>query len=471
MAVTREAAQDATGYTLTGLNANTAYTLSLRWKSSGTGVSWSSDITVTTDVNNVPVFTDGASITIMRREEVGTTKVTASTPIGNPVSVNDDDDEDTITYTLKQNHSVFRIDTNSGQIQTRNPFNFNHEKTDSYTITVVATDSFIVSAAAEQEVVISITDDAVEQPSVYASVSLRSPGHTRTEITLQWDVDEYHDQFDEEDRAPILISYETGNTDAVTRETAQDATEYTITGLSANTAYTLSLRWKSSGSGIRWSSRIAVGANVNNIPVFAGGGRVTRSLTENVGTARATVNTPVGNPISATDADSDDTVTYTLKDDSTAFKIDNSGQILVRQRFNFNREQTAVYTVTVIASDDFNPPATAEQEVVINIANDSVEQPGVYTSTNLRSPGHTRTEITLQWDVDEYHDQFDEEDRASIMISYQTGDAAAVTREAGPGCNRIHPYRPECQHRLHPVAALEVVRHRNPLEHQDFSNH
>ena len=208
------------------------------------GIRWSTDISVTTNINNVPVFTGGASITITRREEVGTTRVTASTPVGAPVSVNDADDEDTITYSLKHDHSVFSIGTTSGQIQTRNPFNFNHEKTASYTVTVIASDSFKVSASAEQEVVISITDNIVEQPGVYTSTDLGSLGHTRTEITLQWDVDEYHDQFDEVDRAPILISYKSGDTDAVTREAAQDATGYTLTGLNANTAYTLSLRWE-----------------------------------------------------------------------------------------------------------------------------------------------------------------------------------------------------------------------------------
>ena len=353
-----------------------------------------------------------------------------NTSVGNAISATDADPDDTVTYTLKQTSAEFKIDTSSGQIMVADDLNFNREQTAVYTLTVVASDDFIVPATAEQEVVINITDDPVEMPSVYASVSLSSPGHTRTEITLQWNVVEYHAQFDEEDREPILISYETADAAAVIRSVAQDATGYTITGLTPEASYTLSLRWKSSGSGFRWSNRIAVGANANNIPVFDGGASVSRALVENVGTALTDQDASVGNPISATDADPDDTVTYALKQTSTEFKIDtNSGQIMVAGDLNFNREQTAGYTLTVVASDDFNPPASAEQEVVINITDDPVEMPSVYASVSLSSPGHTRTEITLQWNVAEYHAQFDEEDRDKIVISYETADAAAVTQE------------------------------------------
>ena len=79
----------------------------------------------------------------------------------------------------------------------------------------------------------------------------------------------------------------------------------------------------------------------NSAPVFADGSRTTRTVAENTG---AGVN--IGSPVAATDADSGDTLTYTLGGtDSASFDIERtSGQLKTNAALDY--ETKAAYTVT-----------------------------------------------------------------------------------------------------------------------------
>ena len=99
----------------------------------------------------------------------------------------------------------------------------------------------------------------------------------------------------------------------------------------------------------------------NNAPAFDSGLAATISVNEN-----SAVNTDIGSPYTATDAD-DDTLTYSLEgDDSGNFRINNSGQL--RTRAHLDYEAKTSHSVTVKVSDDTD---SATLDVTINIANES----------------------------------------------------------------------------------------------------
>ena len=99
----------------------------------------------------------------------------------------------------------------------------------------------------------------------------------------------------------------------------------------------------------------------NNVPEFDSGLATTISVDENTA-----VNTDIGSPYTATDAD-DDTLTYSLEgDDSSNFRINNSGQL--RTGAHLDYEAKTSHSVTVKVSDDTD---AATLDVTINIMNES----------------------------------------------------------------------------------------------------
>ena len=84
----------------------------------------------------------------------------------------------------------------------------------------------------------------------------------------------------------------------------------------------------------------------NNAPVFTDGDNTTRTIAENTAAG-----TNIGNPIAATDADTGDTLTYTLGGtDASAFSIiSTSGQLQTSAALDF--ETKLSYSVTVSVSD------------------------------------------------------------------------------------------------------------------------
>ena len=86
--------------------------------------------------------------------------------------------------------------------------------------------------------------------------------------------------------------------------------------------------------------------NENNAPVFTDGASTTRSIAENTGSGVS-----IGTAVAATDADSGDTLTYTLGGtDAAAFGIDSTtGQLRTSAALDY--ETKTSYTVTVSVSD------------------------------------------------------------------------------------------------------------------------
>ena len=88
-------------------------------------------------------------------------------------------------------------------------------------------------------------------------------------------------------------------------------------------------------------------SNVNVAPVFTDGATTTRSIAENTAAG-----TNIGTAIAATDANTSDTLTYTLTGtDANSFAIvSTSGQLQTKSALNYERKNS--YTVTVSVSDE-----------------------------------------------------------------------------------------------------------------------
>ena len=99
--------------------------------------------------------------------------------------------------------------------------------------------------------------------------------------------------------------------------------------------------------------------NVNEAPAFASG---TVPLDIPEGTA---ANTNIGSPVSATDLDDDDTLSYTLGGtDAASFTIDtNTGQLETEAALDY--ETTSTYTVTVTATDTGNLSDTVTVTITV----------------------------------------------------------------------------------------------------------
>jgi hypothetical protein len=131
--------------------------------------------------------------------------------------------------------------------------------------------------------------------------------------------------------------------------TGQLRTKSGIT-LIVGTTYTVTVAADDDNDGID-VARIAVSieataAPPNNVPVFSEAPSTTRSVRDDATAGRA-----VGSPVTATDADSGDTITYSLEGtDAASFTIvATSGQIQTRAALDASTKST--YSVTVVASD------------------------------------------------------------------------------------------------------------------------
>ena len=126
-------------------------------------------------------------------------------------------------------------------------------------------------------------------------------------------------------------------------------TTVTIERLSASTSYDVAVRAKNAEGTSDWSSEGSGQTNdagANNPPVFTEGTSATRSVS-----ATSPAGTLIGAPVAATDADSGDTLTYSLEGrDAALFDInDTSGQLLTKAGITLIVDET--YTLTVAADD------------------------------------------------------------------------------------------------------------------------
>ena len=337
--------QDATGTssTITGLTAGTLYQVQVRatnaegdsgWSAAGSGTT---NATTTPTTNNAPVF-DPAAVSRSVAENTA-----AGRNVGAAVTATDADSGDTLTYSLDAGDGAsFEIVSGSGQIQTKSGVTYDHEATASYSVTVTASDG---TASAEATVTISVTD-VDEPPARPAAPSVSSVAGSTTRLSVMWtapaNTGPAIDTYDLRYRPGTSGSWINGPQNV-------SGTNATISGLTANTLYQVQVQATSGEGDSPWSPPGSGQTNTagNTAPTFSSQ-TASRSVAEN-----SAAGTNVGAPVTATDADSGDTLTYTLDGtDAASFDIvSTSGQIQTMSGVTYDYETKSSYAVIVKADD------------------------------------------------------------------------------------------------------------------------
>ncbi|MCY4324542.1 MAG: cadherin repeat domain-containing protein, partial [Betaproteobacteria bacterium] len=310
------------------------------------------------NVNEAPVF---ASETYRRviDENEGKANVTAvGENVGAVIAVADPEG-DTVTYELDPVSDIFqvtKVSNTRARIKVKAATHFNHEKTSTYTLTLKATDDASPPLSQVQEVIISL-NDLVETPAAYANASLTVTGSTASEITLGWNNVEYKAQFEDEDRASIVIRYGDGGGGSAQLGTLVvadvDATSAVLRGLRANKVHRITLRFYSQDGSfstrtIRHRNPAASATNAN--PTFSASS-LRANKRENAGSEQTPTSETLGTVVGQ-DTDTQDTLTYSITGGDRGFGIDeSSGAITVLTATNFDHETKGKYTINVAVSD------------------------------------------------------------------------------------------------------------------------
>ena len=358
---------------ITGLAAGTRYEVQVRawndeghsdWSRSGTG-SPNPD-----DANRNPAFSNRSH----------TFSVAENTPPGADVGslvAALDPDGDTLTYALEGvDADSFDIiaTNNAAQIQTKDSLNF--EERARYSVAVRVRDGRGGTDAVN--VTINVTDvdgEAPDTPFAPTVTALSS-----TSLQVNWDAPE--------NTGPPINDYDyrykdvSAQTWTEVANTTITGTTATIDGLTPSTSYDVEVRAKNAEGTSDWSNPGNGATNApgaNNLPVFSEGTSATRAVS-----ATSAAGTNIGEPVAATDADSGDTLTYSLEGrDAPSFDINTStGQLLTRSGITLIVGTT--YTVTVVADDGTD---TARIDVSIEATAAPPNNPPVFS----QGPSTTRT--------------------------------------------------------------------------------
>ena len=426
---------------ITGLRAGTTYEVQVR-ASNGEGKSeWSPSGSGSPNpdpANNAPSFSGGPrSFSIAENTDAGRN-------IGGPVRATDPDRDD-LTYTLEGTDAAsFYIDPSIGQIQTSAPLN--HEESASHSVTVKADD--FRGGTDTVAVTITVTDVPGEAPETPDAPTV-TPASS-TSLAVSWAAPD--------NPGPPISDYDyrykeptAGNWNDVTN-TQITGTSATISSLRADTSYEVQVRARNAEGTSEWSvsgtgSTNAPGAN--NPPVFTEGASATRTVALN---AQAGVH--VGEPVTATDADQGDTVTYSLEGaDAASFAVvPQTGQITTRVALSTPTGHT--YTVTVVASDGVDEARTT---VTITVGSNNAPEfdtrrttrsvrENLPVGTNVGSPvtatdtdqGDTLTYALSGIDDVDTADSFDivpetGQIRTTAVLDYETRSTYTLTVTANDG--------------------------------------
>ena len=301
-------------------------------------------ISVTIDVtdveeNNAPVFVEGSAT-----ERSVPENTPAGKNIGGPVIAEDEDEEDILTYSLSGvDAASFGIVSTTGQLQTRDPLDY--EEKNAYSVTVLVSDGN--GGTDSIGVAINVTDVEENNAPVFVegSATERSiPENTPAGKNIGGPV--IAEDEDEED----ILTYSLSGVDAasfgIVSTTGQLRTRAPLDYEQKNT-YSVAVL-VSDGNGGTDTIGVAINVtdvNENNAPVFVEGNATERSIPENTPAGRN-----IGAPVVATDLD-EDVLTYSLSGvDAGSFGIvSTTGQL--RTRTSLDYEQRNVYSVAVLVSD------------------------------------------------------------------------------------------------------------------------
>ena len=341
-----------TTVTIQGLAASTSYDVEVSATNAEGTSDWSNPgIGATNEpgANNPPVFPDGTSAT----RSVSAT-ASAGTSIGLPVAATDADSGDTLTYSLEgRDAASFDINTSSGQLLTRSGVTLIARET--YTVTVAADDGTDISKIT---VAIEATAAPPNNPPVFSegasatrNVSRSAPAGTSIgQPVTATDSD-----------PGTTLNYTLEGADATSFDiNASNGQLLTVAGVTLDrNSYTVTVVASDGIARASITVAIEVTATLPNNPPTFSSQTATRSVDENTPAGQN-----VGISVSATDADSDDTLNYTLGGtNASSFDIvSDTGQLRTKAALDY--ETKFRYTVTITVSDS---ELTDSITVTINI--------------------------------------------------------------------------------------------------------
>ena len=344
--------------------------------------------------NNAPEFTEGTSTTRSVAENTA-----SSRNIGTAIAATDADSGDTLRYTLGgTDMASFAIVSTSGQLQTRAALDY--ETKSSYAVTVSVSDGN--GGSDSISVTITVTD-VNEQPTLTLDIDPNRFGEAAGSVQICVVPSAVSTQ-----RVTVQVATADGTATApgdyvahsgtVALQPQQQRACFTVTlvddaDAEGDETFTVRLSNPVNATlgGARAVATITIvdndgGANV--APTFTEGTSTTRSVAENTPSGAN-----IGAPVAATDADSGDTLEYTLGGtDIKSFGIHlNTGQLLTLDALDFETKPS--YAVSISVSDGNG--GTDSIEVAITVT-DVDEQP-----LAPQSPRVTKTEegtsLMVEW--------------------------------------------------------------------------
>ena len=384
---------DGTGTStaITGLTPGTEYQARVRALNGETPSDWSdaSDAVSTntpstpTPTNSAPRFS-GAALTRSVPENSP-----AGADVGEPVTATDSDTGDTLSYSLEgEDASSFSIVSSSGQIRTAAEVDYDHEAArNAYSVTVRASDG----AASDTVAVTVDVTDVDEQPAKPDRPAVSPTAGSSTSLDVSWTAPDL-------DGGPDIIGYELQYREAEDgpwNDWTHDGTgtSTAVTGLTASTEYQARVRALNGETPSDWSDAsgaVSPDSPANSAPTFPPG-PLTRGVAENSPAGAA-----VGDPVTATDTDTGDTLSYNLEgEDASSFDIGaETGQITTRAGVSYDHEASPSYSVTVKA-DDGNGGA-ASVAVAIDVT-DVDEQPARPDRPAVSPTADSTTGLDVSW--------------------------------------------------------------------------
>ena len=378
------------------------------YSNADTAVDSSIDVTINvTDVNEPPQFAADAAIVLEVSEDT-----TIGVGIGE-YEASDPDAGDIVTYSVSgADAGLFQVDS-YGQLQLKEALDYEDKST--LIVVVSATDGRDDSGTTEQTplpddtitVTITVTN-VLEDPRFNdddgSGTTTRSvPENTEADQPVGAPVSATDDEND-------TLTYRLGGTDdtsfAIDTTTGQIKTNAALDHEIKDTY--LVIVWVGDGKDsngdaddpFQDDTSIEVTIEVTDLnekPAFDSNLDATPFIAENT-----LANTDIGTPLSATDEDENETLTYGLTGtDAGSFDIDyTTGQI--KTKADLNHESKETYSVTVTVSDGRNdagddeqtPVADAEIEATITVTD--VDDPGTITLSSQQPPAGETLTATLE---------------------------------------------------------------------------
>ena len=329
-----------------------------------------SDNAVQAGANRPPEF--GAAPAIREVPE----NTEAGENVGAPVAATDPDTGNTLTYTLEGTDAgSFSIVETSGQIQTKSGVTYDHETKPSYSVTVKADDGNDGTDTIDVTITVTDVNEAPEFPGATDTRTIPENTPAGQNIgapvaaTDPDDGDTLTYTLEGTDAASFDIVATSGQLQTKADLDFETTPSYTVT---------VSVRDSKDDNGNTDTATddeitvtIAV-TNANEPPAFSGA-TATLEVPENTA-----ANTDIGAPVTATDPDTSDTLTYTLEGtDADSFDINGAnGQIRTKSGVTYDHEDKSSYSVTVKADDDNGGTDTIDVTITVTDVNEPPEFPG-----------------------------------------------------------------------------------------------